>query len=99
MPPAPPPAPLPPPPSPTPPAFPGGVENDEAASPEVQIVADVLPSFSPGPKRLRISPKRAGLPAALRAGDQRITGFFNRISPKSAVARVLAQSHKKRSEL
>ena len=52
------------------------MENDVAAAPEVPIVADVLPSFSPGPKRLRISPKRAGLPDALCAGDQRITGFF-----------------------
>jgi hypothetical protein len=79
------------------------IEEIQPKSPEVQIVENAGPASSPtrlinlvraGAKRVRISPKRAGPPSYLRPGEQRITSFFGKVSPRTAAARVLARAQK-----
>ncbi len=45
-----------------------------------------------------MSPKRAGLPAHLRPGDQRITSFFGKVSPQVAATQVVAQAQREKAE-
>ncbi len=110
VPPAPSPAPLPPDPSPSPPASPGGVEEIEPRSPIlrcVRIVENADPASSPhqvdqliacwGQAGASHLSGRGLLRILVRPGEQRITSFFCKVSPRTAAARVLAHPRQRRA--